>query len=232
MEEGPLNDGYWFENRIDRDGETVFHFLSSRFPYRDWEERFAGGFVTVDGIVAPGNLQLRRGNVVRSFRSPWREPPIDRTLAVLADTNTLVVVCKQKGYPVVPHGDFLRHLLLHLVRARHPEAVPLHRLGRGTTGAICFAKNAASARKYCIEFEMRRVHKVRSVAACPIDFSFPISSRRCIDALSKAFQSGMNWIAFAGLALWTMSRSMAVSLRPSLRTLPKRPNVPRRNSPS
>ena len=156
-----LNEGYWFENKIDsRADETVFNHLSKRWPFRNWTEIFDKGHVEADGAIATFETKLRRGQTVRSFKEPWIEPTIDSTFEALAETEELVVVCKRKGYPVVPHGAFLKHSLLGIVRQVHPEAAPLHRLGRGTTGAIVFAKNRESARKHCKAFELRQVHKV------------------------------------------------------------------------
>lgn len=101
---------------------------------------------------------------------------IDDTLEIVAESETLVVVNKRcesflvgcislicffsssrKEYPVVPHGDFLQHSLLNIVRRKFPEAAPLHRLGRGTTGAIVFSKTSEGAKQHCRLFESRQV---------------------------------------------------------------------------
>ncbi len=91
---------------------------------------------------------------------PWIEPPVDDTLEIVAESKHLVIVNKRKEYPVVPHGDFLQNSLLNIVRRKFPEAAPLHRLGRGTTGAIVFAKTSEGAKQNCRLFESRQVKKV------------------------------------------------------------------------
>jgi 23S rRNA pseudouridine1911/1915/1917 synthase len=157
-----MNEGFWFETRVGAVAAkvTAMEYLASLYPFRDWRERFASGKVLRNGVVLAGEEVVARGDVVRSFRDPWVEPPIDETMEVLAENAALVVVNKRKDYPVVPHGDFLNHSLLGIVRRAHPDAAPLHRLGRGTTGAIVFAKTNEGARKYCRLFQGREVKKV------------------------------------------------------------------------
>ena len=154
------NSGFWFETRVDENCASARGYLERKYPFRDWPERFAAGKVLRGESVLSGAEEVRVGEVVRSFREPWVEPAIDETLEVVQETSELVVVNKRREYPVVPHGDFLEHSLVGLVRRRYPEAAPLHRLGRGTTGAIVFAKNAAAARAHCRLFESREVRKV------------------------------------------------------------------------
>ena len=47
----------------------------------------------------------------------------------------------------MPAGGFLDNTLLALVRERYPEASPLHRLGRGTSGLVLFARHEAARRR-------------------------------------------------------------------------------------
>ncbi len=157
-----MNEGFWFETRVDAVAKdaTAMQYLASLYPFRDWRERFASRNVLRNGGVLSGDEVVARGDVVRSFRDPWVEPPVDDTLEVLAETDALVVVNKRKEYPVVPHGDFLNHSLLGIVRRVYPEAAPLHRLGRGTTGAIVFSKTNEGARQYCRLFQGREVKKI------------------------------------------------------------------------
>jgi 23S rRNA pseudouridine1911/1915/1917 synthase len=51
-------------------------------------------------------------------------------------------VAKPAGLPTAPAGGFLTHTLLARVRAWFPEATPAHRLGRGTSGLVLFARTA------------------------------------------------------------------------------------------
>jgi 23S rRNA pseudouridine1911/1915/1917 synthase len=56
-------------------------------------------------------------------------------------------------------GLYLEHTLLAVVRRRAPEASPMHRLGRDTSGVVLFARTAAAARVVQAAFRERRVDK-------------------------------------------------------------------------
>jgi len=60
---------------------------------------------------------------------------------VLHEDADLLAVAKPSGLPTLPGGGFLEHTLLHQVRLRFPEASPVHRLGRATSGIVVFARN-------------------------------------------------------------------------------------------
>jgi 23S rRNA pseudouridine1911/1915/1917 synthase len=45
----------------------------------------------------------------------------------------------------MPAGGFLEHTLMTLVRQRYPDARPMHRLGRCTSGLVLFARTHESA---------------------------------------------------------------------------------------
>ncbi|MBN1939727.1 MAG: RluA family pseudouridine synthase, partial [Candidatus Aminicenantes bacterium] len=63
--------------------------------------------------------------------------------------------------PVLPGGDFLENTLLHLTRRRFgSECAPLHRLGRGTSGAILFTRNSRCARILSKAMAERRIRKI------------------------------------------------------------------------
>ena len=81
--------------------------------------------------------------------------------------RNLLIVDKPSGLPIVPGGDFLEHTLLWMLRAGHGDAVaPLHRLGRGTSGLIAFAKSAAARRRVSADFARGRVGKTYRALVC------------------------------------------------------------------
>jgi 23S rRNA pseudouridine1911/1915/1917 synthase len=59
----------------------------------------------------------------------------------------------------MPAGGFLDNTLLSLVRQQHPEASPLHRLGRFTSGLVLFARNAHAASQLARAWRDRDVRK-------------------------------------------------------------------------
>ena len=62
----------------------------------------------------------------------------------LFDDGDLLVFDKPSGLPVLPAGGFLEHTLLAQLQARWPEARPVHRLGRFTSGLLVCARLPAS----------------------------------------------------------------------------------------
>ena len=65
-----------------------------------------------------------------------------RPLTVVFEDETLVAVDKPCGLPTMPAGGFLQQTLLARVRERWPDASPMHRLGRGTSGLVLFARTS------------------------------------------------------------------------------------------
>ena len=89
---------------------------------------------------------LRPGQALVWKRPPWEEPAVPLGFAILHRDDHLLAVAKPRGLPSVPNGGFLEHTLLSRVRRLHPEAVPMHRLGRGTSGLVLFARTDVARR--------------------------------------------------------------------------------------
>ena len=62
----------------------------------------------------------------------------------LFDDGDLLVFDKPSGLPVLPAGGFLEHTLLAQLQARWPEARPVHRLGRFTSGLLVCARRSST----------------------------------------------------------------------------------------
>jgi 23S rRNA pseudouridine1911/1915/1917 synthase len=92
-------------------------------------------------------------------RPPWEEPAVPLAFAVLFQDDHLLAVAKPRGLPTMPAGGFLTHTLLHLVRQRFREATPLHRLGRGTSGVVLFARSRPARRVLAAAWRAGEVDK-------------------------------------------------------------------------
>jgi len=145
-----MNEGYEYRERVQpRAGETVLAYLARRYPHstvETWAERIAAGEVTLDGSLATAAAGVRPGQTLVWRRPPWEEPAVPLAFAVLFRDAHLLAVAKPRGLPTMPAGGFLTHTLLHVVRARFPGAVAMHRLGRGTSGVVLFARTAEARR--------------------------------------------------------------------------------------
>jgi len=127
----------------------------------EWRARIAAGAVRVDGVVALEGQVLRAGQRLTWERPPWDEPDVPLCTAVLHEDEDLLAVAKPRGLPTLPGGgQFLESTLLAVVRRRAPEAVPMHRLGRDTSGVVLFARTAAAREAVAALFRERRVRKL------------------------------------------------------------------------
>jgi 23S rRNA pseudouridine1911/1915/1917 synthase len=165
MEQGTAkNHGFSYRSQVDQAGSNlpVLDFLASRFP-RDsrtmWRERILAGEVTVAAEIPMTDTCLKAGQWITWNRPPWVEPEVPLCTAVLFEDEDLLAVAKPSGLPTLPGGgEFLEHTLLNVVRGRNPEASPMHRLGRGTSGLVLFARSALARR---VIPELFRTHQTR-----------------------------------------------------------------------
>jgi len=160
------NSGYRYHDRIleQDEGLTVAGFYAARYHHSteaEWRRMIEAGQVSRNGSpVSPDDL-LARGDVLLYHRLPWEEPDAPTDFPVLFEDDDVLVLDKPSGLPVLPGGFFLEKTLLHLVRGRYGASCsPLHRLGRGTSGAILFTRNRPAARSLATAMFERRILKV------------------------------------------------------------------------
>jgi 23S rRNA pseudouridine1911/1915/1917 synthase len=160
-----LNEGFEYRERLGARarGRTVLEHLVLRYRHSSasvWIRRIATGEVLVDGRTTAGTHILDAGQSLVWRRPPWVEPPVPLSFAVLYLDRHLLAVAKPRGLPSIPHGGlYLEHTLLHRVRRRWPEATPMHRLGRGTSGLLLFARTREARRRVAAAWREGRVEK-------------------------------------------------------------------------
>jgi len=109
-----------------------------------WEARIVAGEVRVEGRVVSPMYLLRAGESLCYARPPWEEPDVPLEIEVLYEDAEVLAVAKPSGLPVMPAGGFLQHTLWWQMRERYPKdpPIPVHRLGRGTSGILLLARTA------------------------------------------------------------------------------------------
>ena len=148
-----LNHGYTYRDTISSAdaGRTLLEFYAGRYRHstaEEWRGHIAAGRILRNGEpVRDAEFPLRSGDQLAWQRPPWEEQAVPTHIPVLAVSDGWLVLHKPSGLPVMPGGGFLQHTLLHIARERHGSSLaPVHRLGRGTSGAILFSRDAATAR--------------------------------------------------------------------------------------
>lgn len=163
-----MNNGYTYENQIDGDaeGETVLAYYATRYRHStesEWRERVERGAVQLDGRVVATDAVLRAGQRLTYRRAPWAEPEAPSGFGTIYEDAEVLVVDKPSGLPVLPGGGHLENTLLAQVRRRYGGDIapsPLHRLGRGTSGIVLFARTKRALQRLTCAFVARRITKV------------------------------------------------------------------------
>ena len=176
-----LNAGFEYREQIGDTGQgsTALAYLSRRYRHSseaEWLARIHAGQVFLDGMRAHPNSLLKPGQWLTWQRPPWDEPDVPLSFAVLHEDRDLLAVAKPNGLPTAPAGGFLEHTLLMQVRKHYPEATPVHRLGRGTSGVVLFSRTVRSRSPLATAWRTRNVVKIyRALASgIPKKFTFTI----------------------------------------------------------
>jgi len=145
-----LNQGYSYRHVLGPSalGHTSLSYLASHYSHSDeaaWQARLGAGEVLLNDKIADGREPLRAGNVLVWNRPGWVEEATPQGFGVIFQDTDLLVVNKPSGLPTLPGGGFYENTLLSLVQIEFPDARPLHRLGRATSGLVLFARNPEAA---------------------------------------------------------------------------------------
>ncbi|MBS2029340.1 MAG: RluA family pseudouridine synthase [Deltaproteobacteria bacterium] len=158
------NPGYRYRLQLGAEarGQRALGYLAARFDHstpETWAERFAAGEVELDGNRAEAATPLVPGQWLVWNRPPWDEPEVPLRFDVIHEDTELLIVAKPSGLPTAPAGGFFAHTLLTLVQARDPGWAPMHRLGRGTSGLVIFARTPEARSHVQAQLRTRELEK-------------------------------------------------------------------------
>lgn len=157
-----LNDGLTYKDVVsssDSELTTVSDFYYTKYkssaPLLGWIQRIQNGQIQVDGeVVKDPNTLLRSGSKLVYHRLPWKEPDTPHLLDILYQDDDLIALNKPSGLQVLPGGLFQQRTVLTQLQwcfgESHP--VPVHRLGRGTSGILLCAKTKLAKTKLSAYF--------------------------------------------------------------------------------
>ena len=160
-----LNRGYAYTSIINSKyhGQTLLSHLASLYPHSSpqaWQQNLNNGEVTLNGVIATGSESVTSGQTLVWNRTPWIEPDAPQHFEVLLDDPYLLAVNKPSGLPTLPGGGFMENTLLLLVQKQFPNANPVHRLGRGTSGIVLFAKTPQAASNLTANWNTPKIQKI------------------------------------------------------------------------
>ena len=178
-----MNHGWSYREQVRPGGAglTVLDYLAATRRHStaaEWAGRFERGEIEIEGGRAHPDTLLLAGHTIVWHRPPWDEPDVPTEFAIVHADDSLVAVDKPSGLQTMPAGGFLEHTLLHLLRQRFPEASPLHRLGRCTSGLVLFARTNAAASALSRAWRDHEVKKTYRALASGV----PVGDRIEIDA--------------------------------------------------
>jgi 23S rRNA pseudouridine1911/1915/1917 synthase len=165
-----MNQGCIYSDRISPSwsGTTVVDYYCARYQHSDvevWRSRIESGEVLLNGDRVAAETALALGQILTYHRSPWEEPEAPLAFDVLYEDEDLMVVAKPSGLPVLPGAGFLENTLLGQLRKHYPAMdpdhapVPIHRLGRGTSGLVLLARSPRAKTRLSQQMRDRRMHK-------------------------------------------------------------------------
>ena len=160
-----LNRGYAYTTVISSkwQGQTVLSHLANLYTHstrQAWQQKLNNGEVTLNGVPATGRESIAAGQILVWNRPPWMEPDSPQHFEVLFEDAHLLAVNKPSGLPTIPGGGFVENTLLRLVQKQVPEANPVHRLGRATTGIVLFAKTPLAASHLAANWNTPKMQKI------------------------------------------------------------------------
>jgi len=129
-------------------GRSTLSYLTRTFTHStesEWQGRLEAGEVFLDGQVAQGQEALLAGKLLIWNRPAWIEADTPQEYQIVYRDDHLLAVDKPSGLPTIPGAGFYSNTLLNLVLKKFPEARPLHRLGRATSGLVLFALDTQTA---------------------------------------------------------------------------------------
>jgi len=146
-------------------GQTLVAYYTQQYRHSsepEWRSRITAGQVWINEQIATAETRLRLGQALTYHREPWEEPDVPLAFEVLYEDVDLLVIAKPAGLPVLPGGGFLEHTLLRQLQLRYPEEtpVPIHRLGRGTSGLMLMARSPRAKSNLSQQMRERQICKI------------------------------------------------------------------------
>jgi 23S rRNA pseudouridine1911/1915/1917 synthase len=128
----------------------------------EWHDRIQAGQVLVADQRTTADTILQAGQWLSYHRLPWVEPEVPLDYEILHEEADFLIIAKPSGLPVMPGGGFLQNTLLWQLQLHYPNQtpVPIHRLGRGTSGLMLLARSPLARSVLAKQLRDRQMRKV------------------------------------------------------------------------
>lgn len=160
-----MNRGWTYREQVSQTGQTVLQYYVQRYRHSseaEWRDRILEGQVQVNDRPVSPETSLQPGDRLAYHRPPWQEPSVPLAFDVLYEDDDVIAIDKPSGLPVMPGGGFLEHTLLHQLHLRYPDRIPIpmHRLGRGTSGIVLCARSLPAKSSLSQQLRDRSMQKI------------------------------------------------------------------------
>lgn len=143
-----MNQGWVYQERVKQSaaGKTVLDYYSQTYRHSSltqWQARIKTGQIRLNGQLTSSQTILKSGDKLAYHRPPWQEPKAPLNFSIIYQDQDILAIAKPAGLPVLPGGGFLENTVLFQLKKLYPEStpVPIHRLGRGTSGLLLLARS-------------------------------------------------------------------------------------------
>ena len=166
-----INNGCTYTDRIapktnkQTKDQTVLEYYVQRYAHsskQEWNDRICGGLIKLNGQLTTPSTVIKSGQVLTYDRPPWEEIDVPLTFEVCYEDPDLLVIIKPSGLPVLPGGGFLENTLLRLLARSYEKnpPIPIHRLGRGTSGLMILARTPLAKAQLTKQMTDRQIQKI------------------------------------------------------------------------
>ena len=162
-----MNNGWVYQDKIGKSAiaQTVLNYYSQRYQHStiaQWQERIESGQILLNQKPTTISTKLKAGDHLSYHRPPWQEPSVPLDFQILYQDQDLLVINKPSGLPVLAGGGFLENTLCFQLKKLFPKTtpIPIHRLGRGTSGLMILARSSVAKSKLSQQMRLRKITKV------------------------------------------------------------------------
>ena len=187
-----MNQGWTYQEKVNTQGagQTLLDYYCQNYQHssrEEWQNRILAGQILINHEKANSETILKKGQQLTYQRSPWEEPDVPLDFVTLYEDADLMIIAKPSGLPVLPGGGFLQNTLLYQLQQRYPQEtpVPIHRLGRGTSGLMLIARSSLAKSKLSQQMRDRQITKIYRALIGPSELPTEFTINQAIGKITN-----------------------------------------------